>query len=279
MDLYANGDLDRETYVKKSVELDEELKATGLLKLELSKQIPMIHKEAEIDIAIKQYCKTVKLRYEKCTDFQSYRNLFLDFITKVTHYPESFTLEGKIWNIVETVMVDPDKLKEKISSLQGKKQNVLLQLKRRLVKLDKDVAIINQKKKGVIELYAKGDLDRENYVKKSREQDEDLKRYGLEKLEIIKRIPIIHKEDLIDYSIKQYCENVRLRYEKCADFDSKRRFCLDFIDQLIHKSDGVTLCGSIPILDKMGSGKLEFKIEKGITNVDRRKKRFLLHGY
>lgn len=61
-----------------------------------AQQIPVLHKEAEIDIAIKQYCKTVKLRYQKSTDFETYRNLFLDFITKVTHYPESFTLEGKI---------------------------------------------------------------------------------------------------------------------------------------------------------------------------------------
>lgn len=186
-------------------------------------------------------------------------------------------LEGKIWDMAQTTMLDPEELRTKIAVLQGKQQNAQLRLRRQLAKVEKNILISSQKKKRVVELYAAGDLDRESYVKRSQEYDEEIKTNGLEKLEIIKRIPVLYKEHIIDFSIKQYCENIRLRFEKCIDFQSKRNFLLNFVDRIIHESNRVTLYGLIPIGDN--DEKLEFKIERNITSSDRRRKRLLLHGY
>jgi hypothetical protein len=129
-----------------------------------------------------------------------------------------------------------------------------------------------------MELYANGDLDRESYVKKSTELDGGLKQVGLYKIELSKQIPAIHNEIEVDIAIKQYCETVKLRHENCIDFETSRKFCLDFITEITHFSEGFTLRGKIPV-GTTNQSYLEFKVEKKITSKDRGRRRLLWHGY
>lgn len=98
-------------------------------------------------------------------------------------------------------------------------------------------------------------------------------------MEIQKQIPLLHNDLEIDIAIKRYCETIKLRLKKCHDFDSQRKFCLEFIDKIVHRDDGLTLYGHVPIESEAGKSKLEFKIEKSISNLDRGKRRILVHGY
>ena len=68
-----------------------------------------------------------------------------------------------------------------------------------------------------------------------------------EKAELIKQIPLLHKKELVDTSIKQYSELVRIQFAKCVDFDSKRQFLLDHIDKIVYWTDKVEFHGLIPI--------------------------------
>lgn len=188
-------------------------------------------------------------------------------------------LEGKVSEVIQNTMTNPEELRKRIESIQGNKQNALLRLKRKLQKTEGHFNLIQQKKKRVMDLYANGDLDRETYTKKSVELDEELKVTGLLKLELSKQIPMIHKEAEIDMAIKQYCETVRLRYEECTDFDSHRKFNLEYIDHITHYNDGFTLHGKIPVGLEPNQSYLEFKVEKKITSADRGKRRLLWHGY
>lgn len=98
-------------------------------------------------------------------------------------------------------------------------------------------------------------------------------------METQKQIPLLHDNLEIDIAIKRYCETVKLKLKKCDDFDTKRKFCLDFINKIVHREDGITLYGYIPIESEAGKSKLEFKIDKSISDTDRRKRRLLVHGY
>jgi len=188
-------------------------------------------------------------------------------------------IEDKVWEMVQTVMVDPNKLREKIGAIQGKKKNSQLRLRRKMIKIENEINVFQQKKKRILDLYTSGNLDKDSYAKKNIELDKEMERLLLERQGISKQIPIIHKDQEVDLAIKQYCQNIRLRYEKCNDFDTKRQFCLDFIDKIIHRSDGFTLYGHVPVGEMADKIKLEFKIEKSITDIDRRRRRLLLHGY
>lgn len=188
-------------------------------------------------------------------------------------------IEEKVWDIVKTTMSDSKKLKEKIEVIQGKKQNGILRLKRKVTKLEKEISAIQRKKQLLLNLYTSAEIDKENYSKKNKELDRELESLDKEKIETKKQIPLIHNELEIDIAIRRYCETVKLRSKKIIDFDNQRKFCLTFIDKIIHREDGITLYGHVPIESEVGKSKLEFKIDKSISDADRRMRRLLIHGY
>lgn len=78
-------------------------------------------------------------------------------------------------------------------------------------------------------------------------------------------------------SIAQFCERARLRYEKCADFETRRQFLLDYIGEIRYRKDRVELHGLVPIDLKtpeakssdVGLAQIEFCIEAEISIADR----------
>jgi hypothetical protein len=184
-----------------------------------------------------------------------------------------------VWDIFKTTIIDSKKLKDKIEIIQGRAQNSTLRLRRKVTKLEKEIILIQKKKKLVLDLYASAELDKQNYSKKSTELDRELESAHKEKVETQKQIPLLHNDLEIDIAIKRYCETVKLRLKKCNDFDSQRKFCLEFIDKIVHRDDGLTLYGHVPIESEAGKSKLEFKIEKSISMKDRGKRRLVIHGY
>lgn len=191
----------------------------------------------------------------------------------------SHIIEEKVWDIIKTVMSDSKKLKEKIDAIQGKKQNSTLRLKRKVVKMEKEIIVIQRKKQLLLNLYTGAEIDKESYSKKNTELDRGLELLYKEKVEAKKQIPLLHNDLEVDIAIRRYCETVKLRSKKCNDFDSQRKFCLSFIDKIVHREDGITLYGHVPIESEVGKSKLEFKIDKSISETDRRKRRLLIHGY
>lgn len=129
------------------------------------------------------------------------------------------------------------------------------------------------KKQRVIELYAGGSIEREDYVRKSMAYDAKIGLLNEERLGIVRQIPSIHKDDVVEASIKQFCRTAQLRFEKSIDFDTKRQFFLDYIDKVVYFEDQIAIHGSVPIergTDGEEQGKIEFKIPGKITKAERK---------
>jgi hypothetical protein len=63
----------------------------------------------------------------------------------------------------------------------------------------------------------------------------------------MKRIPILHGEEIIEVSVRQYTEAVRARLKRCFDFESRRQFVLDYIEKIVSTNDHVAVYGSVPV--------------------------------
>lgn len=85
--------------------------------------------------------------------------------------------------------------------------------------------------------------------------DNDLNRLRIERKELIAKIPLLHKKEVIDTSIKQYCESAKVRFEKCDDFETKRQFLLDHIKKVVYWDEEIELHGSVPVKLKVYEGK------------------------
>ena len=123
-----------------------------------------------------------------------------------------------------------------------------LQTEKQLRKLDRNEQQLKDGKQQVLDNYAIGRLDRNTYLEKCLWYDNEVNKLKLEKAEFIKRIPTLHKKDVVDMSVRIFCDTARARFEKCDNFDTKRRFLLDFIEQIIYDHGKITVKGSIPLL-------------------------------
>lgn len=186
-------------------------------------------------------------------------------------------MEGKVWEIAETVMMDPELLKKNIPALEGRKRNAKLRLKRQLTKLDKSITQSEKQRERIIDLYSQADLDKDVYLERNRELEETIKDLNKEKQEVTKTLFILDNQSKIQTSIEEYCKKTRSEYKKCADFLSKRKFISEHVQKVVHdEQDNVFLHGLIPIETENYKANLEFRVKKIITRRNRWSNRGLL---
>jgi hypothetical protein len=129
-----------------------------------------------------------------------------------------------------------------------------------------------QRNKGVcplyyIDVYASGNLTKNAYITKCLEYDNETNELKRQRAGLIGRIPLVHKTEVINTSINQFCEMARVRLSECKDFPTKRQFLLDYVEKIIFLNDKVSLFGSVPIITKgrtdefETTAKIDFKID------------------
>ena len=62
--------------------------------------------------------------------------------------------------------------------------------------------------------------------------DNEINKLKSDRMEMLKKVPLIQKTEIVNTSITQYCEGIKLCYKKCNDFETKRQFLLDYVDHI-----------------------------------------------
>lgn len=149
--------------------------------------------------------------------------------------------------MIENVMLNETELRQRMTVLTKSKKAAQLKIERTLKKTDKQIETATEAKKRILELYASGELEKDEYVKKSFEYDNELNRLKAEREELIKQVPLLHKKEVVDVSIKQFVESAKVRFEQLHDFDTKRKFFLDYVEQITFLNNKVQIHGSVPV--------------------------------
>lgn len=111
LDSYAIGRINRREYSQQCLGYDKEVNKAKAARKDLLKRISTLHKSEAVDMSTKQYCNSVKTQLEKCTDFDSKRQLLLDYVEKVIYRDGHVTLQGSV-PITIKAHEDPDQLSE-----------------------------------------------------------------------------------------------------------------------------------------------------------------------
>lgn len=186
---------------------------------------------------------------------------------KVAH-----TLEEWVFTVIENTFFDPIKLHDHMDLFKTRRP--ISRLEKELTKLEKAMKALGARKQRVMDVYAGGDLAKEEYVAKSREYDNEILFLTKRKMAILEQIPLFRKTQLVDMAIQQYCEAVKLRYKKCVDFETKRQFLLDYVEKVVYWNDKIAVHGSVPVNIKPDRGreietsKIEFQIEMKVATTD-----------
>lgn len=119
---------------------------------------------------------------------------------------------------------------------------------RQLKEGERMIAELLKTKRNALELYAKGDISREVYRAQCKQYDDDIKRAKDERNTVLGAIPILHKEDVVDASLRHYCGTLKTRLATAVDFDSQRQLLLEYIEKVVFLRDKMELHGAVPIL-------------------------------
>ncbi len=173
-------------------------------------------------------------------------------------------LEYYVWKAIFDFMLEPSKLKKCMDFLKidADKEHKKLERQRRYI--DQKIKLITHKKKRLVEIYTMGNLEKEVYVSKSQKYDEETSALKTEYIELAKRIPLLYKTDVVNSSIKEYCENARVQFINAKEFDSKRKFLLEHVTKIVFKLDQFSIYGALPITQNGNTEEnktIEFRIE------------------
>lgn len=113
-----------------------------------------------------------------------------------------------------------------------------------------------------MEVYATGNIEKDAYILKNLDYDNEINKLEADRQDLAQRIPLLHKTDVINASVAQFCQSGKVQLSKCTDFDSKRKFLLDHVSKVIFNMNTFSVHGFVPILLKEYEGKNE-SVETG----------------
>ncbi len=186
-------------------------------------------------------------------------------------------LESRVFIMIKNILLNPSELRDHMDFFKRRTQSTQIRIEKQLKNIDEKSVKLTEAKKRVMDLYANSEIEKEAYITKNLEYDNEINKLKLEKVELVNKIPLLHKKEIIDTSMRQYCDGARIRFEKAADFESKRQFLLNYIEKIVYWNDKVELYGSVPVKLKIYEGKetntelakIEFCIKDTIPRLDR----------
>ena len=166
-------------------------------------------------------------------------------------------LEECVFEMIGDIVLDPKRIREHMDFFKEKGRKAQMKLEGRLKSIEAGITEIGDEKRRIIDIYASGHLTREDYVKKSLKYDNDVNELKRQRANLVARIPLLHKAEVIDTSINQFCEAARVRFRERLDFAAKRQFLLDYVEKVVFLHDKVTLYGSVPVAATARLGEAE----------------------
>jgi hypothetical protein len=109
------------------------------------------------------------------------------------------------------------------------------------------IAGIEAQKQRSIDLYAADRLTNQAYIAENRNLDREIQRLHKRKAQIARELEAAAANDLVEHSIREYCERTKERFAKCSAFDVTRQFLVDHIQRIIYMRSKVTIFGSVPV--------------------------------
>jgi len=135
----------------------------------------------------------------------------------------------------------------------------------RFMRLEKKEKYLDREKKKLIDNFAAQKITQQEYVEQNIALDQESMKIKTKRAELLRKIPLLHKKEIVDFSMRQFCDGTEAGLEKCSDADAQRQFVLDSVEKVIYNRYKITIIGAVPIrtsdLDQGADSKIPFKIE------------------
>ncbi|MAF25492.1 hypothetical protein CL634_07975, partial [bacterium] len=179
----------------------------------------------------KEHSPDVELNYFKCNNKQV----------------SARKIEEVIWSAVTEKVLQPKVIKNHIDILKSKKDETKKSFSNKIESLNTKIELLEGKKKRILDLYADSVIDKDNYVSKIGEIDLEIKQANGKRDELINTLSSLNNRSEVRKNIYDFCTLARKRLEK-MDFDKKKLFLKQLIDEIVINHNKLIIRGFIPVL-------------------------------
>jgi site-specific DNA recombinase len=155
-------------------------------------------------------------------------------------------LEDKIFELIREFILEPRKLRTCFKFTAIADSDDQQEARRGVARIAARIEETGTERRRMFERYASDQLPRVAYINANVALDSELEQLKQKKAAIAEAQPLNRFEEL-DEAIRQFCDRVAMRLERCTDFDTKRQFLVDHIEKIIYHRDKVTLIGCVPV--------------------------------
>ncbi len=152
-----------------------------------------------------------------------------------------------VTDVIRATLFNSEELRKHMDFFKKKGQINQAKMERSLLRADQKIKDIEEQKKRILNLYASNMLSQEEYGKRCLEYDNKINELKLERSQLLKKIPLLHKKDEVEVRLAEFCEGARLRFEQCKDFSTYRQFFLDYVDKIIYQKDAFRIYGHVSV--------------------------------
>ncbi len=171
-------------------------------------------------------------------------------------------LEDKVFEIMNEYFTKTKKLKTCMDFFKQRRRTDERRVGQRMKRIEEREKTIEDEKQKLIDDYAIGKISQKKYIDRNIKLDQRLYKVKNKKAELLEKIPLLHKKEVVELNMRQFCDNAKLKLERCKSFEDKRKLITDYIEKIIYKKYHVTIIGSMPIVaDGRRDGKIPFRIE------------------
>jgi hypothetical protein len=163
-------------------------------------------------------------------------------------------LDSKVVEMIQRAMFDPEEL-TKCMETYGHADN--RSIARELTRIATEINGLDQKRQHLIERYATEQMTAAEYIAASQALDFELEGLTRRKSCVVKDM----QSDVVTASIRHFSATARVRFEACADFDAKKKFLKDHIEEIVFDRGRITIVGSVPIQGAPNETKLPFRVK------------------
>ena len=203
------------------------------------------------------------------------RTVYKCRIKEKSHNPEinARILEPGIFNMIETYLLNPDKLKGCMDYFRKSHKTNQAEIEKQVRDIKGEINNIQKQKQRIVDLYASDELEQETYVKKVNAYDDNTAKLTKQMNSLVGQIPVFSKPEEVKKELARYSGQAKEDFKKCIDIKTKRRFLLDYIDKIEYLYnygiDEISIYGKVPIKLIDGTSKLSFILKDKINRVEK----------
>lgn len=168
-------------------------------------------------------------------------------------------LEAQVFFLLKEVVANEARLRQYLVLPKDRKRTTKVPTELQLKEVEHEIEKLMKAKKEALRHYARKDITSEEYKTQCQMCDSAILKARNERTTLLETIPVFQKENVIEASVRSYCDTLKMRLAVMSGFDSQRDLVLEYIERISFAGNNMEVRGTVPVLSQTQDQRREIK--------------------